>query len=285
MKDYLNLIRVHHYIKNLLVFSALACSGLLFDLDRLQSGIMGFLAFCAVASVIYIVNDIRDFEKDRLHSQKCVRPIASGKISIKHACIVIIGLLSFAVFAVSYIDSKLSNVFLLAYLLMNIAYSFGLKDVPIIDITILVSGFIIRVLYGAFITGVVVSDWLYLTIISVSFYFALGKRRNELKQIYNEATRPVLKCYSENFLDKVMYMCLGLANSFYALWAMEKKETIYNGQFIIWTVPLVLLLSMAYSLEIEGESDGDPVEVLLHNNMLVILCLIYIVSMGLLLYV
>ena len=103
---------------------------------------------------------------------------------------------------------------------MNIGYSFGLKDVPMIDITILAAGFLVRVMYGAAVTGSAVSDWLNLTVISVAIYCALGKRRNELKRT-GSGTRTVLKNYSPEFLDKNMYLCLALANVFYALWSTD----------------------------------------------------------------
>ena len=85
MKYYLKLMRVHHYIKNFLVFAALACSGQLFNFDKLTAGIVAFIAFCMVSSVVYIINDIRDVEKDRKHPTKCKRPIAAGTVSVKSA--------------------------------------------------------------------------------------------------------------------------------------------------------------------------------------------------------
>lgn len=166
---------------------------------------------------------------------------------------------------------------MLLYLVLNIGYSCGLKNIPLIDVIILVSGFIIRVVYGALITDIVVSNWLYLTVITIAFYFSFGKRRNELKRFNDGETRSVLKYYTIPFLDKNMYMCLGLANVFYALWSMDEKTiSHYNNNFLVLTVPIVLLISMKYSMDIEGESDGDPVEVLLHDRILIILCLIYL---------
>jgi 4-hydroxybenzoate polyprenyltransferase len=178
-----------------------------------------------------------------------------------------------------------STLLLVLYLILNLAYSFGLKNIPIVDITILVAGFLIRILYGAFVTGITISNWLYLTVIALSFYFALGKRRNELKHISDGETRQVLKAYPINFLDKNMGMCLTLANVFYALWSMdEKTKSFYNNDYLIFTVPIVLLITMKYSLDIEGESDGDPVEVLLHDKVLLALCVLYLAVMFMILY-
>ena len=285
MKYYIKLMRPHHYIKNLLVFAALACSGQLFDLNKLLACAIGFAAFCAISSVVYTINDIRDKEKDRLHPAKRNRPIASGAVSVRQAWTFACALFLVAVFCNSRVFYPASSLLLLLYLCMNLAYSFGMKNIPILDVTILVAGFLLRVLYGACITGITVSNWLYMTVIALAFYFALGKRRNELKRVSGGETRNVLKRYPVSFLDKNMYMCLGLANAFYALWSMDEKTTAhYHSNYLIFTVPIVLLITMKYSLDVEGESDGDPVEVLLHDKVLLVLCLLYFFVMFAILY-
>ena len=170
------------------------------------------------------------------------------------------------------------------YLVLNLAYSFGLKNVPIVDISILVVGFLIRILYGALVTEITISNWLYLTVIALSFYFALGKRRGEMK-LTGEQTRTVLRAYPVSFLDKNMGMCLTLANVFYALWSMdEKTREFYNNDHLIFTVPIVLLITMKYSINVEGDSDGDPVEVLLRDKALLALCVLYLAVMFVILY-
>ncbi len=285
MKHYLKLMRVHHYIKNCLVFAALACSGQLFNPRKLTSGILTFIAFCMISSVVYIINDIRDKEKDRKHPTKCTRPIAAGTVSVRNAWILAVALFAIAMLC-NYLTFQLTSTLLFAlYLILNLAYSFGLKNVPIVDVSILVAGFLIRIMYGAFVTEIAISNWLYLTVIALSFYFALGKRRNELKQLGNGETRKVLKVYPINFLDKNMGMCLTLANVFYALWSMDEKTmSFYNNSYLIFTVPIVLLITLKYSLDVEGESDGDPVEVLLHDKTLIALCVLYLAAMFAILY-
>jgi len=285
MKHSLKLMRVHHYIKNFLVFAALACSGQLFDLSKLTAGIAGFVAFCMVSSVVYIINDIRDVEKDRRHPTKCRRPIAAGTVSVKGAWVLAGVLLTVALICNWLTYTSLSTALLGLYLVLNLAYSFGLKNIPIVDVTILVAGFLIRILYGAVVTGITISNWLYLTVIALAFYFALGKRRNELKQIGDGETRKVLKAYPVSFLDKNMGMCLTLANVFYALWSMDENTiSSYNNEYLVFTVPIVLLITMKYSLDVEGDSDGDPVEVLLHDKVLLALCVVYLAVMFAILY-
>lgn len=278
-------MRVHHYIKNLLVFAALACSGQFFNLEKLSAGVAGFVTFCMVSSVVYIINDIRDREKDRNHPTKCNRPIAAGTVSVKSAWGLAAVLLLIAIVCNGLTFHVVPTILLALYLILNLAYSFGLKNVPILDVTILVAGFLIRILYGALVTEITISNWLYLTVIALAFYFAFGKRRNELKQIGDGETRQVLKAYPINFLDKNMGMCLTLANVFYALWSTDEKTmALYNNEYLIFTVPIVILITMKYSLDIEGNSDGDPVEVLLHDKVLLVLCVLYLAAMFMILY-
>ena len=280
MKPYLKLMRVHHYVKNALIFAPLVFGGDFFRMEKLLSAVLAFVSFCFLSSAVYVVNDIRDVEKDRLHPTKCRRPIASGAVKVPAAWGLMAALLVLSgVCHVLSGGSLVSALLPVVYFVLNLAYSFGLKNKPIVDIAILTSGFLLRVLYGAAVCSIEVSGWLYLTVISVSFYFSLGKRRNELVRQGDGQTRQVLKYYTKAFLDKNMYMFLGLANVFYALWAMENEN-----KSVIWTVPLVLLICMRYSLDIEGDSDGDPVEVLVHDKVLIALCLVLGAAMMAILY-
>lgn len=284
MKDYLTLIRIKHYIKNVLIFAALVFSGQLFVWDKTRDCALGFLAFSLMSSVIYIFNDIRDKDKDKIHPTKCKRPIASGRVSVKAASLVAIVCLAGFVLYFFFVFNIMALLLVLAYAIINVLYSYGLKNKPLIDVSILVAGFLIRVVYGAVLTGIEVSNWLYLTVIAISFFMAFGKRRNELKQMGSNDTREVLKGYSLEFLDKSMYMCLAMANTFYALWAIG-SETPGQDKKTIFTVPIVLLITLKYSLIIEnGTSDGDPIEVLLHDKFLIVLCLLYALIMFAILY-
>lgn len=287
MKNYLKLMRVHHYLKNVLIFLPLVFSQNLFNGGLFKKTILGFLSFSILSSIVYIINDIQDVEKDRKHSTKCKRPIASGAVSVKEAyilaCVIaVIGI------TCNYFASG-TNVYgwllVALYVGLNFAYSMGLKNVPMVDITILVSGFLFRVLYGSAVTGIAVSNWLYLTVISMSFYLGLGKRRNELNK-EGSKSRKVLQFYNHDFLDKNMYMCLGLTIVFYSLWCVD-PDTIArfsNGNIVVWTVPIVLLTCMKYSLNIEGNSDGDPVSVILRDKILIAMAAFYAAVMLLIIY-
>lgn len=285
MKEYMKLIRIKHYTKNLLIFLPIIFSRNLLEVDLLTNVIFGFVLFCLTASIIYIFNDIKDIESDKLHPQKCKRPIASGKITKKQAIFIIIIL---AIVTMEIALTKFANnleiiCILLIYVGINIAYTIKLKKIPIVDIFILAMGFLIRVIFGATLISVQVSNWLYLTILSISFYMGMGKRRNEMIKVSdNEETREVLKYYNKNFLNENMYMFLALAIVFYSLWCVDMSNKF---QYIMYTIPLIMFLAMQYSLVIEKGTHGDPVEVILENKKLVIGILISIALIMALIYV
>lgn len=272
VRNYIKLMRLKHCVKNILILLPLVFSGEFFQYGKLLSSALGFLAFSFLASVVYILNDIQDVEKDRLHPKKKFRPIASGKVSEKQgkvlSVVAMIGAITLNFLATT---NYVSFIFLGIYLVMNIFYSKGLKNVPLLDIVVLASGFLLRLIYGGIVTDIHISNWLYLTVITASFYMGLGKRRNELGKSGNQInTRKVLKYYNYAFLDKNMYMCLGLTNAFYALWVIGTQKEV-----MIWTVPMVMVLGMKYSLNIERDSDGDPVEVILQDKVLWLLGILY----------
>ena len=171
---------------------------------------------------------------------------------------------------------------MILYVLLNLGYSLGLKNVVLVDIVILVSGFIIRVLFGSCVTGIPVSHLLYLTVMAMSFYLGLGKRRNEIDK-QGSKSRKVLQYYNREFLDKNMYLCLCLVIVFYSLWCID--PTI-SSQYpnIIWTMPFILIICMKYSLTIESGSFGDPIDVVLSDKLLIGLILGYGLVMSYFIY-
>lgn len=280
--SYMKLMRVKHWVKNFLVFLPLIFSGELFSSKNTHIVVVGFFVFSFLASSIYILNDIKDVKKDRLHQKKKYRPIASGAISVKAGITLLCTCFFISIILnLLFIKSYMSCAYICVYFVINILYSNGLKNIPILDIVILASGFLLRLSYGGVVANIEISEWLYLTVIMASFYMGLGKRRNELGKDNQEiATRGVLKFYDYNFLDKNMYMCLGLAQTFYALWAAGTGNKI-----MLWTVPVVVTIGMKYSLNIEKESDGDPVEVLAHDKLLWVMTSIYMALVICALYV
>ena len=280
MKKYLQLIRVKHWIKNGLIFIPLVCAGAI-NYSNVLSCIAGFFAFSFASSFIYIVNDIKDIEKDKLHPRKKNRPLPSGKIKKSTAIYIAVLMIIFAIIINTLINNSIINnslYFLLVYVVINLGYSFGLKNVAILDIVLLATGFILRVYYGSSIVGVSVSNWLFLTILNASLFLGLGKRKKEL--INNKESRKVLAEYNEAFLDKFQYLTLGLMLVFYSLWTMEQ-----NINYLVFTIPLVLIIFMKYCLIIEKSDEGDPTTILYQDKFLLLLCGIYGIIMLVLLMV
>ena len=277
--SYLKLIRIKHYLKNLLIFVPLIFSISFYSLENDIKTTIGFILFSLVCSMVYIINDLGDIEKDRKHPKKCKRPLASGEVTRKEAC-VLLTVIAFIVIIVNILIKAniYSIIILLVYLTLNILYSKFFKNIPIIDVVCLVIGFVLRVVYGASIINVEVSNWLYLTIISLSFYLALGKRRNELQA--GTDTRDVLKFYNKDFLDKNMYMFLTLMIVFYSMWCVDASNIAKFGNNLMFSVPILMLITMKYNMNIEGDSDGDPIEVLLSDKILILLVLIFIIMIG-----
>jgi 4-hydroxybenzoate polyprenyltransferase len=240
------------------------------------------VCFSLLSSIIYIFNDLRDIDKDRRHSVKCRRPLASGSVPVGHALIILVLLSAILIglFALAARESPLYGLkaagFLTLYAALNIGYSWGLKNIPIVDVTILASGYVIRLLFGAAIAGVDISVWLYLVVTMGAYYLGLGKRRNEINGGEKE-TRSVMRFYSHNFLDKNMYLCQALCVVFYALWSIDPATVKkLNTSAFVYTIPLIFIIFLKYSLNIETGSDGDPTPVLLHDKALILLCAAYL---------
>jgi decaprenyl-phosphate phosphoribosyltransferase len=269
----IRLMRPKHYLKNVLIFLPLVFGHQLDDLDTVKRTLIGFLAFSAVASVVYIVNDLRDVELDRQHPTKRNRPIASGAVPVPVAIAQAVVLVPLAG-ALSWLAGSdvVGYALLGGYLLINLGYSFGLKHIPILDVSILAVGFIARVYYGADIADIAVSDWFYLTMFSFSFFVSFGKRRNEMLQT-GTTTRVANGRYVPAFLDKAMYLSAAVTVVFYALWTIDSGQA--NG-LLIWTVPLVLVIFLVYILRVEQpDQGGDPIDVVTGSASLLSLVAAY----------
>ena len=273
-KDCIKLIRVKHWIKNGLIFLPIVFSGQLFNFKSLMRILATFFIFSFMASSIYIINDIRDKEKDRKHERKCKRPIAAGRISVKQAIILDIFLIVTSISAVLLFRLNLyASILIFVYFIINLGYSMGLKNIPLLDLVILATGFVIRVMLGGAVLNIPISNWLFLTVLSMAFYLGLGKRRGEVQKSGTE-TRAVLKHYSKEYLDRNMIMFLSMAIIFYSLWVIGGSLYVENNP-LIWTIPMIVTILMKYNMDIDNGSDGDPTEVVFHDWLLIVLMVIY----------
>ena len=288
MKEILKLIRVKHWLKNILIFLPIFFSVNVSNKELLKVSLIAFIVFCLSASIVYIINDLNDLEKDKNHPVKKLRSLASGKITISTAIIIIVILTLISLTLSFYLYTINNNILVILipviYIVVNILYSIILKDIPIIDVSVIVLGFVLRVMYGGVVTNIEVSKYLYLMIIFGAFFLGFGKRRNEIIK-NGTKSRKSLDFYNQSFLDKNMYVMLGLAVVSYTLWCVD-KDTInrIGNDYLFWTIPLVIIILQLYSLNIEGNSYGDPIDVILSDKKLMLTSTIYAIIMTVLLY-
>ena len=290
IKYFIKQLRIKHYIKNGLILLPLFFSGELQNAQKIYVICWALVSFCCLSSFVYIINDLLDVKKDRKHSKKRKRPIASYMIKPYEAIILAIVLLGATIFINLYLikPTLLSLSLLGIYTVLNFLYSLIFKKIPIIDVYVLSCCYLLRLLYGGSVVGVGISKWLYLTVLCASLYIGLGKRRNEIKQESQE-TRQVNKFYSYNFLDKNMYACMVLSMAFYSLWAIDVKSSdinILNCFILIVTITIMYFILMRYSLNIENEKNsGNPVEILFKDKLLIICVILFIFMICLSIYV
>lgn len=251
MKNILRLMRSKHWLKNILIFFPAFFSKNLWEKRMIVKLFFGFLCFCFITSIVYIFNDINDIEKDRMHKVKCLRPLAAGIVSKKEAKATMVFLGMGAIlcnFMITCDTDYVHMIWCFIYIILNFVYSIWMKNIPILDVFILAAGFMIRIFYGASLSGVYASSWLCLTVMSFALYMGIGKRKNELNSEGGNNTRKVLKYYNVELLDRYMIMAATLGIVFYSMWA----EIVVESQWMIWTVPLVLMIIMKYEMIIRG---------------------------------
>lgn len=227
----LQTIRIKQYTKNLLVFAAPLFGGMLFNYNCMLRVIISFIAFSFAASTVYIINDIVDIEKDRMHPVKCKRPIASGKISKGFAELLALGLLSISAY-ISYNINPMLCLIIFIYIIMNLIYSFKLKHYPIVDIMIIALGFVLRAFAGVVASGLGATNWFILCVFMLCLFLGLAKRRNELivMQDNPENQRKVLSFYNIELIDQLSNIVVAVMLTSYALFASQTESKVYWGE-------------------------------------------------------
>ncbi len=269
MKTLAQTLRVKHYFKNIFVLLPLFFSfEFMHPVSLVRAG-AAFLAFCCAASAVYIFNDLHDRERDARHPVKKDRPIASGRVSVR-AAVLLLAVMGLAATALSLALDWRCLLVTMGYAVLNISYTLRLKAIPIVDVACIALGFILRVMMGGAAIDVPLSHWLLLTITAISFYLGFGKRANEKKRMGEDCqTREVLSRYSDAFLRQVMTVMMALTVILYALWTIDPSVTARFGTNLVYTTILVILLILRYAYILDGQdSHGDPVTVLLGDKPL-----------------
>ncbi|MDY3351011.1 UbiA prenyltransferase family protein [Riemerella anatipestifer] len=254
MKKYLNLLRVEQWVKNLFVFVPLLFSGKILETDLFYLSFFAFLIFSLTASSIYIINDYMDIDSDRQHPEKKNRPLASGAISKTTAQILFSGLV-LSILGSLWIGLSVFNIgniwkfgsIILFYFVMNLAYTFKLKHIAILDITIIAIGFVLRVLAGGYITGLIITQWAILLTFVLALVLAIGKRRGELVNAQlTGKTRKALDGYNIQFADIALSISCALAIVCYLMFTLSPEVQARFHPRVFYTVIFVLFAFLRY---------------------------------------
>lgn len=272
LRALLKTMRPRQWTKNLILFAAVVFDGQLSltNLDPLLRSTAGFIIFCLLSGVVYVINDLADVEGDRVHPTKRLRPIASGQLPAPVARASVALLLIF-IFPVSWLLEPLFAWIALAYLLLNLAYSQRLKHIPLLDVLSIAAGFVLRVAAGAaLITVARFSPWLYVVTTLGALYIGFGKRRAEIALLAEGANahRRVLGGYTLPLLDQYITIVSASTIIAYSLYTFSAPNLPANHSMML-TIPFVLYGVFRYLYLIQaGEQTGSPEEVLLSDRPL-----------------
>ncbi|MGZ9226793.1 MAG: decaprenyl-phosphate phosphoribosyltransferase [Anaerolineales bacterium] len=270
LKALLRAMRPRQWTKNGFVFFALIFDKQLFFLEPFLRTLAGFFLFCLISSAVYLLNDISDIEADRQHPEKKHRPLASGELAVGVAqgAALILALTSLSL---GYLLEPVFAVMIALYFVINLLYSRWLKHVPILDVLMISSGFVLRVAAGvALITVERFSPWLYMLTILFSLYIGLGKRRAEMDLLAEDASahRKVLDGYTIPLLDQYITIVSGMTIVAYSLYTFSAPNLPANHSMML-TIPFVVYGIFRYLQLIQtGHVAGAPDEVALKDRPL-----------------
>jgi 4-hydroxybenzoate polyprenyltransferase len=309
LRNIFRLLRPRQWIKNFFVFSAVMFGGQIFNVTLLSRVFFGVLIFCALSSSIYVINDIFDVKKDRLHPFKRFRPLANNEVPISLAIIIAIILLIGSLIA-SYILLPGFFIISIIYFVMQFSYTLVLKHIEIVDILTLAGGYILRVFAGEVLSNLHISAWLFLTVIALSLFLAIGKRRSELTLLSSQKSGPqaltirkTLSHYTEKLLD--VYLSIFATSTFisYALFTFLETPkgmifstdlipadilgTYLQRKWLMLTIIPVVYGLMRYLQRIYEKHEGEsPERVLFLDRPLLVSVVIWIIlTIGILYFV
>ena len=280
-------IRPAQWTKNGLLFAGLIFSKQLDNPSLAARAFAGFVIFCAISGCVYILNDVLDREKDRLHPIKSKRPIASGALSVSVAMTGAVILCAGGLFSAFMIHTVFGWI-ATAYLLMMIAYGFVLKKIVILDVLVIALGFVLRAVAGAEIVNVSISSWLLTCTIFLALFLALSKRRHEIQMLGDKASghRTNLLEYSPTFIDQMIAVVTASTVMAYALYTTS-VETIekFGTRNLIYTLPFVLYGIFRYLFLVHiRQEGGSPERVLLRDKPMILNVALYLMVTFIILY-
>jgi len=260
-------MRPKQWAKNVVVFAPLVFDRQLTNLPALINATIGFIIFCLISSTVYIINDLIDIEADRLHPDKKHRPIASGQLPVSLAIVLAI-LLILISFPAAYILSPAFAFIGFGYFVLNLAYSFRLKHIPLVDVLVIAGGFVLRVAAGVTLIQVErFSPWLYVVTTLLALYLGFGKRRAELALLAGGASssRKVLDGYTIPLLDQLITIVSSTTIVAYSLYTFSAPNLPENHSMML-TIPFTLYGIFRYLYLIQVKNFGGAPEDMLFND-------------------
>jgi decaprenyl-phosphate phosphoribosyltransferase len=289
MKYYIKLLRPKDWAKNLFLFVPSFFAGHFFVLSKIELLFAGFAAFCCFASSIYIINDYHDIENDKKHPLKSQRPLAAGKVKPSHAIIICV-LLLFLGSGLALLASR-DYWFLLIlgiYFLINLAYSFGLKNIAILDMLIVAAGFVLRVKSGAIISNVESSAWLIIMTFLLALFMAIGKRRDDilLQQSSGNEMRKSLSGYNLNFLDTMLGLFSAIIIVAYINYTVAPDTIKRLGTYRLYYSSIFVIAGIMRYLQVVfiKQQSGSPTEILYKDRFIQVTIALWVVCIYILLY-
>lgn len=282
MKYYFIALRPKQWTKNLFVYAGLVFSKNAFEINMFLPVTATFVIFCLLSSSVYLINDIVDREKDRQHPKKKNRPLAAGKISVNNARVLALILTAIALAAALNMSVTLAGLGVLYFSLM-LLYSFYVKQIIILDVFTIASGFVIRVVAGTAIINVYLSPWVVMCTAFLALFIALGKRRNEMKMLGNGAQkhRSALEAYTLPLIDQMISVVTASTIVTYFLYTFKSGQHLSS----MLTVPFVLFGLFRYLYLVYSEdSGGSPEDIILSDRPLQLDIVLWILTSMILLY-
>ncbi len=283
---FIKLIRPHQWAKNVFVFLPIFFSGRISETNLLIESLVGFIIFSLTASSIYIINDYVDIESDKNHPTKKNRPLASGAISKSNALTLLFLMLVTDIALMVFFYNPYFISVITAYFIINLAYSFKLKHIAILDISIIALGFLLRVVAGGYITGIYVSHWTLLLTFFLALIMAIGKRRGELINLsLNGQTRKSLDGYNLQFTDSAMVIVSTVSIMCYIMYTLDAEVQRRLHHLVIYTVIFVVIGVLRYLQQtMVLNKTESPTKVLFEDHFLQLVLFFWVLSFFLLIY-
>ena len=287
MKPFLSLIRPHHYVKNLFILLPLFFAGQFSNNSQILNGLIAFAAFSISASAIYIFNDYMDIKNDRKHAKKKYRPLASGLISKRIALYLMIILLTIGIFSMAYVSTG-SLTILIVYIILNILYSLKLKQIALLDITIIAIGFVLRLFVGSFAYNVALEFWIVIMTFLLALFLALAKRRDDVL-ILNKSGAKMRKSvdgYNLQLVDGSMLVMSAIVIVAYIQYSTS-LEIInkFNNENLYLTALFVIFGIMRYlQITMVEKKSGSPTEIIFKDKVMQINLILWASSFAWIIY-